>query len=64
MTISIELNEDQADRFQEAARRLGVKPDELARAAIADLLGRPSDDFQQAAEHVLRKNDELYRRLS
>ena len=34
------------------------------RAAILDLLAAPGDDFQAAAERVLRKNEELYRRLA
>jgi hypothetical protein len=46
------------------AERLGLPPEDLARAAIADLLATPSDDFKTAAERVLRKNEELYRRLA
>jgi hypothetical protein len=36
----------------------------LARAAVADLLGTKDDDFRAAAERVIKKNDELYRRLA
>jgi len=46
------------------AERLGVAPEDLARAVIAELLAAPADDFQAAAERVLRKNEELYRRLA
>jgi hypothetical protein len=35
---------------------------DLARAAIVDLLATPGDDFKSAADRVLRKNEELYRR--
>ena len=42
----------------------GLAPEDLARAAIADLLATPGDDFKAAAERVLRKNEELYRRLA
>jgi hypothetical protein len=62
--ISVELSEQQAERLRSAAERLGVRPEDLARAGVIDLLTQPGEDFQRAAEHVLRKNEELYRRLT
>jgi hypothetical protein len=41
-----------------------LQPEELARAAVADLLTTPDDEFRAAAEVVLVKNAELYRRLA
>jgi hypothetical protein len=41
-----------------------VAPEELARAAVADLLSAQREDFRTAANYVLRKNEELYRRLA
>jgi hypothetical protein len=41
-----------------------VAPDELARAALADLLATDDPDFEAAARRVLDKNRELYRRLA
>lgn len=64
MRVAMDLTELQADRLRDEAARLGVAPEELARAAVADLLTAPRDDFREAAEHVLRKNEELYRRLA
>jgi hypothetical protein len=64
MKIAIELLEAQAGRLREEAQRLGVQPEELARAAVLDLLQREPSDFDAAAEYVLKKNRELYRRLS
>jgi hypothetical protein len=64
MRLTIDLSPAQADRLRLAAERLGIAPEDLARAAIADLLVAPDDDFQAAAERVLRKNEELYRRLA
>jgi hypothetical protein len=63
MKLSIDLSPAQAERLQLEARRLGITPEELARAAIVDLLDRLGDDFAAAAERVLKKNEELYRRL-
>ena len=64
MRISVDLSEDQAERLRKAAERLGVRPEDLARAGVTDLLRQPDEDFERAAEHVLRKNEELYRRLA
>jgi len=64
MKISIELSQEQAERLRRAAERLGVRPEDLARAGVTDLLRRPDEDFQRAAEHVLRKNERLYERLA
>lgn len=64
MTIAFELPPAQADKLREAAERLGVSPSDLARAAVTDLLGERDRDFHDAAERVLKKNAELYRRLA
>jgi hypothetical protein len=37
---------------------------DLAQAAINDLLATPENDFDQAAARVLTKNAELYKRLA
>jgi hypothetical protein len=64
MKLAVELSETEVARLRETAARLGVDPNQLAHAAIADLLGTPDDDFLSVAEQVLRKNEELYRRLA
>jgi len=64
MRILIDLPPAQADRLREKATLQGVSPEELARAAVADLLATPDADFRAAAERVLRKNQELYKRLA
>jgi hypothetical protein len=64
MTIPIELSEAQAEKLRDQAQRLGVEPQALAAAAVIDLLNREAPDFEPAAEYVVRKNRELYKRLS
>ena len=64
MTISLQLDDEQSRRLIEVAGELNIDPSELAKAAISELVSRPSDDFDRAARHVLEKNRELYRRLS
>lgn len=64
MTISLQLDEEQSRRLQAMADQLHIDPSVLAKAAINDMVSRPSDDFASAAQRVLEKNQELYRRLS
>jgi hypothetical protein len=64
MPISLQLDEEQSQRLERVARELNVDANELAKAAINDLVSRPADDFDRAARHVLDKNRELYRRLA
>ena len=64
MKVTIDLSAAQAERLREEAERLGLTPEDLARAAVADLLATRDDDFEAAAKRVLQKNQELYRRLA
>ena len=64
MKLAVELSETESARLRETAARLGVDPTDLARAAISDLLSTPDEEFRAAADHVLRKHEELYRRLA
>jgi hypothetical protein len=64
MKASTELNEAEGTKLRDEAARLGVDPEDLARAALADLLRSEDESFREAAERVLRKNAELYRRLA
>jgi hypothetical protein len=64
MKLSIQLTESEGTKLRDEAVRLGVEPETLARAALADLLSNEDEDFREAAEHVLRRNEELYRRLA
>jgi hypothetical protein len=64
MKLTIDLSSAQAERLRQEAERLGLTPEDLARAAVADLLTSRDDDFEAAAKRVLQKNQELYRRLA
>jgi hypothetical protein len=64
MELSIELNEIEFETLQQKAEKLGVLPKQLIMAAISDLLNARDEDFFAAADYVLKKNKELYRRLS
>jgi hypothetical protein len=64
MKLTIDLPPAQAERLRQEAERLGLEPEHLARAAILDLLAAHDGDFEAAAQRVLQKNEELYRRLA
>ena len=61
--ITISLPEDRMSKLKEMAVGLGMTPEELVRVSVEDLLGRPKE-FQEALGYVLKKNEELYRRLA
>jgi hypothetical protein len=62
--ITISLPKDRLAKLKEMATGLGTSPEELVRASVEDLPGRPDEEFQKAASYVLQKNEELYRRLA
>jgi hypothetical protein len=64
MRLTIDLSPTQAERLRHQAELLGIAPEDLARAALSDLLATRDEDFQAAADRVMRKNEELYRRLA
>jgi DNA-binding NtrC family response regulator len=64
MNISVELSAAEAELLNATAVRLGVQPEELARAALSDALSRDKEEFRKAAEYVLQKNRTLYQRLA
>ncbi|MEO8288614.1 MAG: ribbon-helix-helix protein, CopG family [Chloroflexota bacterium] len=63
-SITIDLPEERMQKLRELAAQLGVSPEELLRASVEGLLNRQDERFKQAAEYVLKKNAELYRRLA
>jgi hypothetical protein len=64
MKLAFDLTPAEAEKLSAEAERLGVSPEDLARAALSDLLSAPDADFQKAARRVLTKNRDLYKRLA
>lgn len=64
MVLPVELTESQLESLRQRAKALGISPEQLAAAAVADLVAQPADDFARAAARVMSKNTELYRRLA
>jgi hypothetical protein len=63
-TIIIPLSEERLNQLQRWAKQAGMAPEEYLRRRIEELLDRPDEHFRVAAEYVLQKNAELYRRLA
>lgn len=64
MKNAIDLNASQTERLQAIASELGVDAEQLAQAAVTDLVSANAEDFESAASRVLEKYRELYRRLA
>jgi antitoxin FitA len=63
-SITIDISDQHLQKLQQLARDNQVSPEDLLRVNIEDWLARPQDEFTQAADYVLKKNAELYRRLA
>lgn len=61
--LTISLPDGRMSKLKEMAADLGTTAEELVRASVEDLLGRP-EEFRKAADYVLKKNEELYRKLA
>ncbi|MDF1501821.1 hypothetical protein [Roseisolibacter sp. H3M3-2] len=64
MRLSVELPPALEAPRAAVAAHLKVRAEDLATAALRDLLAQREADFQAAAARVLAKNQELYRRLA
>lgn len=63
-TLTIQLSDETTDRLETLAEQLGMSLEEVAQISIDDQLKRLDREYDEAAEEVLSKNAELYRRLS
>lgn len=63
-TVEFELPEATASRLEEAAQKMGVSAEDLLRISVEEKLARLDETFEGAADHVLSKNAELYKRLA
>ena len=52
------------ERLTERAAQFGIAPHDLLRLLVEDFLRGPDETFQQTADYILTKNEELYRRLA
>ena len=63
-SITVNLSDSQIQTLQDLANAQGIEVDTLLRASLVDWLTSQKTDFVDAADTVLTKNAELYRRLA
>jgi hypothetical protein len=63
-SVIISLPDQLSGKIKEAANKIGVSPKEFIKSGVEEKLLLLDSDFQNAIEHVLNKNVELYRRLA
>ena len=62
--ITINISDSQLQKLQELANIQGVALDILLKSSIDEWLNSSNSEFASAANYVLKKNSELYRRLA
>jgi antitoxin FitA len=63
-SITLDLSDTQFQKLQDLATLHGIAIDVLLKASLEDWLNSQKTEFVDAANHVLTKNAELYRRLA
>jgi len=63
-TFTIPLSDERAAQLRVLAGVAGLAPEEFLRRQVEQFLDRPDESFQKAAENLVQKNAELYRRLA
>jgi antitoxin FitA len=62
--LQIDLPEDRLRELARLAAELNTSVENLVRISVEELLALPDEEFVSTAKHVLKKNEELYRRLA
>jgi hypothetical protein len=62
--VTVSLSDEVMRRLEELSKRAGLSVPELVRLGVGDLVTQPDEAFNAAAQRVLDKNAELYRRLA
>jgi hypothetical protein len=62
--ITVPLSDARLLQLEELAASSGLSVEELLRQCVDQWLGEEEQEFARAAEYVLKKNAELYRRLA
>lgn len=63
-SITIDLSDNQFQKLKDLANAHGISPELLLKVSLEDWLNLQKGDFVDAADYVLKKNTELYRRLA
>ena len=62
--VTATLSIEELQSLKALGEREGLTIDQIVRLGVQDLINQPDDTFHKAAERILQKNAELYRRLA
>ena len=62
--IPINLSDSQFQKLQDLAKAHGIALEALFKSSLEDWLNSQESEFVDAADYVLKKNAELYKRLA
>ena len=63
-SITIDLSDSQLEKLRDLAAMYDIAPEFLLNVSLEDWLNSQKSEFVDAADYVLTKNTELYRRLA
>ena len=63
-TLTLELTDEQAQKWIEEAQRLNLTPQQLVTQSVEERLSGRKKYVTQAIKRIIKKNEELYRRLA
>jgi antitoxin FitA len=63
-SITIDIADDRLKKLHQLAQERGMSPEALLQTSVDTLLSDAKTELTQAANYVLQKNAELYRRLA
>lgn len=63
-TITIEVPEERLKKLREAAALMGVSPEELVKRTMEEIVEIQDREFEAMLDYLLKKNEELLRRLA
>jgi hypothetical protein len=62
--ITIDLQDDVAEKLAETATKFNLSVDEFARQELIEIATDPKAETRRLAREIVRENAELYRRLA
>ena len=63
-TITLELPDEKAEQLSEAARQMNTTLEELVTISVEERLAERKEYVSRAITRIIKKNEELYRRLA
>ena len=63
-TLTLELTDEQAQQWTKEAERLNLTPTQLVMQSVEERLSGRKKYVSQTIKQIIKKNEELYRRLA